>query len=76
MLRKARVGAASGQTERDLDADAVADSVWTVNVELLDAAPGVMEAGAKVAVAPVGNPEAESATALAKLPFWELTVMV
>jgi hypothetical protein len=50
--------------------------VWMVSVELADVLPGVIDAGEKVGVAPVGSPMAASVTGLEKAPFCAATVMV
>ena len=47
-----------------------------LSVEVADEPPGVIEAGLKVAVAPEGNPLAARETALGKLPFSAVAVMV
>ena len=48
---------------------AVSEAVWIVSTLVADSLPGVTEAGANVAVAPVGKPVALSVTALLKSPF-------
>jgi hypothetical protein len=71
---KGSVPAASGQVA--LRFMAVVDAVWMVSVELADELPGVIAAGENRAVAPVGWPLAASVTALEKLPFCAVAVMV
>ena len=50
--------------------------VWTVRTLVGESLPGVMVAGRKVAVAPVGTPVAERVMALLKVPLREPAVMV
>src|SRR5579871_2513759 len=51
-------------------------AVWIVSVEVAVPAPGVKEAGLKVAVAPGGKPVAVSVTGVLKAPPAPLTLMV
>jgi len=57
-----------------LCAFAVSEAVWIVSTLPSLSPPGVNDAGVNIAVAPVGNPVALSATTLLKSPFTEPTV--
>jgi len=46
-----------------------------VSCVLAEELPGVIEGGANVAVAPVGNPLAANVTALLNVPFFAVTAM-
>lgn len=50
--------------------------VEIVRVALAEADAGVIEAGEKLHVAPLGNPEQDRATALLNAPFWAATLML
>ena len=67
---------ANSQPEAEPAVVATGAAVWMLSVEVADELPGVIEAGLKVAVAPTGNPFAARMTALGKLPFSAVAVMV
>jgi hypothetical protein len=67
---------AKGQVEPRRTAPVAVDPVWMLRVELADELPGVMDAREKVATAPVGRPLAARLTALGKVPFCAVAVIV
>jgi hypothetical protein len=67
---------AKGHVELRVAAVAVVVPVWMLRVELAVELPGVMDAGEKVATAPVGRPLAARLTALGKVPFCAVAVIV
>ena len=71
----ASTGAASGHCGFFSGVAVATAEVWMVSVEVADELPGVIEVGAKVAVAPVGRPLAASVTGLENVPFCAVAVM-